>query len=173
MIKDPLESKDQLSINGREKVGIEILKNPKAFIDYSRKSYDVYKTLEDYNPTTKKRVLIVFDNMIADMKSNKNLNPEVTELLLRGGKLNICLIFISQSYFKIPKTIRLNATHYFTMKIPNKKELQQIASNHSSDIDFKDFMKIFKDYTKEPYSFLLNDTTLSSNNPLRFRKNLL
>ena len=94
-------------------------------------------------------------------------------MFLRGRKLNISLVFISQSYFKIPKTIRLNATHYFTMKIPNKKELQQIASNHSSDIDFKDFMKIFKDYTKEPYSFLLKDTTLSSNNPLRFRKNLL
>ena len=73
----------------------------------------------------------------------------------------------------MPKTVRLNATHYFIMKIPNKRELQQIASNHLSDIDFKDFMKLYKDYTKEPYSFLVNDTTLSSDNPLRFRKNLL
>ena len=71
------------------------------------------------------------------------------------------------------KTIRLNATHYFIMKIPNKRELQQVASNHLSDIDFKDFMKICKEYTKKPYSFLVNDTTLSSDNPLRFRKNLL
>ena len=73
----------------------------------------------------------------------------------------------------MPKTIRLNATHYFIMKIPSKRELQQIGSNHSSDIDFKDFMKLYKEYTNEPYSFLVNDTNLSSDNPLRFRKNLL
>ena len=71
------------------------------------------------------------------------------------------------------KTIRLNATHYFIMRIPNKRELQQIASNYYFDIDFKDFMKLYKEYTREPYSFLVNDTTLSSDNPLRFRKNLL
>ena len=73
--------------------------------------------------------------------------------------------------FKVPKNISLNATHCFIMKIPNKRELQQIASNHSSDVDFKDFMKLYKDYTKEPHSFIVNDTTLSSDNPLRFRKN--
>ena len=111
--------------------------------------------------------------MIADVESNKKLSPVVTELFLRGRKLNISLLFISQSYFKVPKTIRLNATHYFIMKIPNKKEIQQKASNHSSDIDFKNFMKLYKEYTKEPYSFLVNDMTLSSDNPLRFRKNLL
>ena len=96
------------------------------------------------------------------MESNKNLSPAVTELLFRGRKLNILLVFISQSYFKVPKTIRLNATHYFIMKIPNKRELKQIASNNLSDIYFKDFMKFYKDYTKEPYSFLVNGTTLSS-----------
>ena len=115
----------------------------------------------------------MFDDMIADMESNKKLSPKVTELFLRGRKLNISLVFISQSYFKVPKTIRLNATHYFIMKIPNKRELQQIASNHSSDTEFKDFMKLYRNHTKEPYSFLVNDTTLSSDNPLRFRKNLL
>ena len=73
----------------------------------------------------------------------------------------------------MPKTKRLNATHYFIMEISNKRELQQIASNHSSDIDFKDFTKLYKDYTKEPYSFFVNDMTLSSDNPLSFRKNLL
>ena len=129
-------------INGREKVVTEIIKNSKTFIDYSQTSDDFYENLEDYNPTNKRRVLIVFDNMIADMESNKKLSPKVTELFLRGRKLNISLVFISQSYFKVPKTIRLNATHYFIMKIPNKRELQQIASNHSSDIDFKDFMKL-------------------------------
>ena len=111
--------------------------------------------------------------MIADMESNRKLSPIVTELFLRGRKLNISLVFISQSYFKVSKTIRLNATHYFIMKIPNKLELQEIALNYLSDIGFKDFMKLCKDYTKEPYSFLVNGTTLSSDNPLRIKKNLL
>ena len=118
-------------------------------------------------------VLIVFDNMIADMINNKKLNPTVTELLIRGRKLNISIIFITQSYFKVPKDVTLSSTHFFIMKIANKRELQQIALNHSSDIDFKYFMKIFKNYTTEPYSFLVNDTTLPSDDPLRFRKNLL
>ena len=94
-------------------------------------------------------MLIVFDNMTADIESNKKLSPIVTELFLRGWKLNNSLVFTSQSHFKVPKTIRLNPTHYFIMRIPNKRELQEIASNHSSDIDFKDFMKLHKDYTKE------------------------
>ena len=89
--------------------------------------------------------------MIADIESNKNLSPVVTELLLREKKLNISLVFIPQSYFKVHKTISLNATYYFIMKIPNKRELQQIASNHSSDIEWKDFTKFYKGYTKEPY----------------------
>ena len=171
--KDPFESKYQLLINGREKVGIKYLKNSKTFIDYSQTFHDIYEDLEDNNPTKKRRVLIVFDDITPDMESNKTLSPSVIELLLRGRKLTISLVFISKSYFKVPKTIRLNATHYFIMKIPNKRELQQIASNHSSEIDFKDFMKLYKNYTKEPYSFLVNDTALSSDNPLRCRNNLL
>ena len=111
--------------------------------------------------------------MIADMINNNNLNPIVTELFTRGRKLNISIVFIMQSYFKVPKDVRLNSTHFFIMKIPNKRELQQIALNHSSDIDFKDFMEIYIKRTTEPYSFLVNDTTLPSDDPLRFRKNLL
>ena len=72
-------------------------------------------------------MLIVFDDKIADIESNEKLSPIVTELFLRGRKLNISLVFISQSYFKVPKTIRINARHYFIMKIPNKREFQQIA----------------------------------------------
>ena len=159
-IKDPFKLKCQLLIDEREKVRIENLKNPKAFVDYSQTIDDVYENLEDYNPTKKRRVLIVFDDMIADMESNKKLSPKVTELFLRGKKLNISLDFLSKSYFKVPETIRLNSTNYFIMKIPNKSELQQIASNHSFDIDSQDFMKLSKAYTKKPYSFLVNDTTL-------------
>ena len=107
------------------------------------------------------------------MINNKKLNPVVTELFIRGRKLNIPIVFITQSYFKVPKDVRLNSTHFLIMKISNRRELQQIALNHSSNIDFKDFMKIYKKCTTEPYSFLVNDTTLPSNDPLRFRKNLL
>ena len=119
MTKFIYTSEYQLLINGREKVGIKNLKNPKAFIDYSHTIDDVYENLEDYNPTKKRGVLIVFDGMIVDIKSNKTIRPTVKELFLRGRKLNISLVFISQSYFKESKTIRLNATHYFTMKIRN------------------------------------------------------
>ena len=93
----------------------------------------------------------------------KKLNPIVTELFIRGIKLNISLVFITQTYFAVPKNIRLNPTHY---------ELQQIAFNHSSDIHFKDFINLYKKYTAKPYSFLVIDTTLASDNLLRFRKNL-
>ena len=124
-------------------------------MEYSNDMQDVYKNIEDYNPIKKLKVLIIFDDMIAI----------VTELFIRGRKLNISIVFITQSYFKVPKDVRLNSTHFFIMKIPNKRELQQIALNHSSDIDFKDFMNIYKKYTKEPYSFLVNDTTLPSDDP--------
>ena len=134
---------------------------------------DVHKNIDDYNPRKKRKVLIVFDDMIADMINNKKLDTIVAESYIRGRKLNISIVFITQSYFKVPKDVRLNSTHFLIMKIRNKRELQQIALNHSSDIAFKDFMKIYKKYTKEPNSFLVNDTTLPSDDPLRFRKNLL
>ena len=110
--------------------------------------------------------------MIADMIHNKKLNSIVTELFIRGRKLNISLVFITQSYFKVPKDVRLNTTHFFIAKIPNKRELQQIVINHSSDISTRDFVNIYKKCTAEPYPFLVNDTTLASDNILRFRKNL-
>ena len=117
-------------------------------------------------------MLIVFDNMIADMIHNKKLNSILTELFLRGRKLNISFVFITQLYFKVPKDVKLNTCHFFIAKIPNKRELQQIAINHSSDINAKDFANICKKCTTERYSLLVSDTTLASNNPLRFRKNL-
>ena len=106
------------------------------------------------------------------MINNKKLNSIVTEFFIRERKLNIFLVFITQSYFKVPKDVRLNTTHFFIAKIPNKRELQQIAINHSSDISTKDFINIYRECTAEPYSFLVNDATLASENPLRFKKNL-
>ena len=170
--KDPYEAKYQYLINKRESVGINHFNDPKAFIEYSNDMHDVYKNIDDYNPDKENKILIVFDDMITDMIHNKKLNSIVTELFIRGRKLNISLVFITQSYFKVPKDVRLNTSHFFIAKIPNKRELQQIAINHSSDISTKDFENIYKKYTAEPYSFLVNGTTLASNDPLRFRKNL-
>ena len=167
------EAKYQYLINKREKVGLDQFKDPKAFMEYSNDMEDIYKNIENYNPGKKRKMLIVFDDMIVDMINNTKLNPVVTELFIRGRKLNISIVFITQSYFKVPKDIRLNSTHFFITKILNKRELQQTALNHSSDIDFKDFIKIYKKCTAEPYSFLVNDATLPSDDPLRFRKNLL
>ena len=134
--------------------------------------HDVYKNINDYNVDKDRKILLVFDDMIADIIKNKKLNSIVTELFIRGRKLNISLVFITQSYFKVPKDVRLNTSHFFIAKIPNKRELQQIAINHSSDINTKDFANIYRKCTAEPYLFLVNETTLASNNTLRFRKNL-
>ena len=101
---------------------------------------DVYRNIDEYNTDKERKILIGFDDMIADMINNKKLYSIVTDLFIRGRKLNISLVFITQSYFKVPKDVRLNSTHFFIMKIPNKRELQQIALNHSSDIDTKDFI---------------------------------
>ena len=115
--------------------------------------YDVHNNINDYNPDKENEILTAFDDMIADMINNKKLNSIVTELFIRGRKLNISLVFITQSYFKVPKDVRLNTTHFFIMKIPNKRELQQTAISHSSDIDFKDFIKIYNKCTDKPYHF--------------------
>ena len=149
------------------------MNDSKAFIEYSNDMGNFYKNIEEYNPNKKRKISIFFDDMIADMLNDKKVNPIVTELFIRGRKLKISLVFITQSYFVSPKNIRLNSLHYFIMKIPNKGELQQISFNHSSDIDFRDFMNFYKKCTAKPYSFLVIDATLASDNPLRFRKNLL
>ena len=114
---------------------------------------DVYENIDDYNPDKENKILIVFAEMIADMINNKKFNSIVFELFIRGRKLNISLVFITQSYFKVPKDIKLNTTYFFIAKIPNKTELQQIAINHSSNINTKDFANIYRKYTAEPYFF--------------------
>ena len=109
----------------------------KAFIECSNDMDDIYKNIEGCNPNKKRKILIIFDDMIADMLSNKTRNPTVTELSIRSRNLNISHVFITQFYSDVPKIIRLNSTHYFIMKIPNKLELQEIVFKHSSDIGFK------------------------------------
>ena len=170
--KDPYEAKYQFLINKRESTGLKHFNDPKAFIEYSNDMHDVYENIDECNADKERNILIVFDDMIADMISIKNANSIVTALFIRGRKINISHFFITQSYFKVPKDARLNTIHLFNVKTSNKRELQQIALNHSSDINTKDFSKIHKKYTAEPYSFLVNDTALASDNPLRIRKNL-
>ena len=115
-------------------------------------------------------MLIVFDDMIADLINNKKLNSIITELFIRRRKLSISLVFITKPFFKFPEDVRPNSTHFFILEIPNKRELQQIALNHSSGINSKDLSKIYNILIAEPYSFLVNDAKLASDNPLRFRK---
>ena len=121
--KDPYEDKYQYLINKRERVGINHLNDPKAFIEYSIDMHKVYKNIDNYNPNKENKKLIVFHDMIADMINNKMRKSIVTESFIRGRKLNICLIFITQSYFKVPKDVRNNSTYLFIMKIANKREL--------------------------------------------------
>ena len=121
----------------------QFLVNKRAFIEYSNDMQDVYKNVNKYN-VDKERKIIVFDYMIADVINNKKANSVVTELFIRARKLNISLVFITQLYFKVPKDVRLNSTHFFIMKIQNKRELQQIALNHSTNSNSKDFIKTYK-----------------------------
>ena len=135
---------------------------------------DIYKIIEEYNQNKKRKILIAFDDMIVNMVSNRKLNPIVTELFFRGRKLNISLLFTTQSYFAVAKNIRLNFTYYSIMKIPNERQLQQIAFNHSSDIDFQErWLWIFIKNALQNHLFLVIDATITSDNPLRFRKNLV
>ena len=125
--KDPYEAKYQYLIKIREKVGIDHHNDPRAYIEYLNDMHDVYRNINYYNPYKENKILIVFDDMIADTIKNKKIDSIVTELFISGRKLNISLVFITQSYFKVPKDVRLNTTHFFIAKIPNSRELQKIA----------------------------------------------
>ena len=152
-------------IKRRENAGIKHLNDLNAFIELSNSMDDVYKDIDDYNPS-------MFDDMVADIMTNKKCQAIIKELFIRCKKLHISLVFITQFYFSVPKEVRLHSTHYLITKINNKRELQNIAINHSADIDHNDFMMIYRKCTKEPCSFLTIDTTLPASDPLRFRENL-
>ena len=124
--KDPCEDKYQFLIKKTESIGLKHFNDPKSFIEYSNDMYDVYKNNNNFNLDKENKILIVFDDMIADMINNKKLNSIVTELFIRGRKQNNSLVFITQSSFKVPKDVRLNTTDFFIMKTPNKRELQKI-----------------------------------------------
>ena len=167
--KDLEEPNYQFLINKREQAGINILNDENAFIEYSNNIDDILANIENYNKKRKRKVLIVFDDMISQVMSNKKAQQVLKELFIRCRKLNISLCFLIQFYFSVPKDVRLNCTHSIIFKLNNKRELQNIAINHSADIYYKDFVKIYRDCTKEPYNFLTIDTTQPVDK--RFKKN--
>ena len=131
---DLREPKYEYLIKKRKDAGIKHLNNPNGFIECSNTMNDVYENINDYNPIRKIKKLIVFDDMIADIMDNRKFHAIIKELLIRCRKLNISLVSITQSYFSVPKDVRLNSTHYLIMKINNRRELQNIAINHFAHI---------------------------------------
>ena len=169
--KDLSEPKYQFLIEKRENAGIKNSNDPTTFIEYSNTMDDNYDNINDYNPKRKRKILVVFADMIPDIMTNKKFQSIIKELIIRCRKLNIYLVFITQSYCSVPKEVRLNSTNYLIMKIRNRRELQNTAINHSSDIDYNDVLKIYRNFAKEPYSFFTTDTTIPADDSMSFRKN--
>ena len=167
--KDTDEDKYQYLINKREQVGIKSLNDPHAFIEYSSDMNDVLEDINSYNKKRDEKVLKIFDDMIADIMRSEKFKAIVKELFIRCRKLNISIVFITQSYFRTPKDVRLNSTHYILMKISNKKELKSIAEENLSHLDFKDFLKIYNYCMRKPYSFMMVDTRPTAR--VTFKKN--
>ena len=135
--RDLNEPKYKILIKKRKDAGIKHLNDPNTMDD-------VYENIHDYNSSRKRKILIVFDDMIASIMTNKRFQAIIKKLFIICRKLSISLVFITQSYFTVPKDVRLNSTLYLTMKINNKRESQNIVINHSADIDYGDFMKIYR-----------------------------
>ena len=166
--KDIHKPKYEYLINKREQAGIKNLNDPKAFIEYSDDMDAVLDDINNYNNNRDKKVLIVFDDTIADIEYNKNFKQIIKELFYRVRKINVSIVFIMQSYFRALKDARLNSTHIL-MKISNKKELKNIAEEKSGNLDYKDFLKMYNYCTREPYSFMTIDATSTATIP--FKKN--
>ena len=167
--KDLHEPKYEYLINKREQAGIKNLDDTKAFIEYSDDMDDVLDDINNYNKNRDKKVLIVFDDMIADIEYNKNFKQVIKELFYTASKINVSIVFITQSYFRALKNARLNSTHYILMKIGNKKELKSIAEEKSGNLDYKDFLKMYNYCTREPYSFMTIDARPIAT--IQFKKN--
>ena len=130
---------------------------------------DVLDDINNYNKNRDKKVLIVFDDMIADIEYNTNFQKIIKELFYRAHKINVSIVFITQWHFRALKDARLNSTHYILMKIGNKKELKRIAEEKSGHLDYKDFLKIYNYCTREPYSFMMIDARPTAT--IQFKKN--
>ena len=162
---------DQYLINKREQAGIKNLNDLYAVIEYLSDMNDVLEDISNYNKKRDKKVLIIFDDVIADIMRSENFKAIVKQLFIRCRKLNISIIFITQSYFRTPKDARLNSTHYILMKMGNKKELKSIAEENSGHLDFKNFLKTYNYCTRDPYSFMMVDTRPTAR--VTFKKTLM
>ena len=151
--KNLSQSKYEHLIRNRENVGIKHLNDSKALIECSNTMNDVYENIDNYNLNRRRKILIVFDDMIGDIMTNKKFQSIIKELFIRCRKLNISLIFITQSYFSVPKDVRLNSTHYLIMKINNRRELQNIAINHSAELILKNLLKFTENAQENHYLF--------------------
>ena len=171
--KDLSEPKYQFLIKNCGNTWIKHSNNPNAFIECLNTIDEVYENINDYNLVRERKKVIVFDDMIADIMRNRRFQTIIKELFIRCRKLKNSLVFITQSYFSVPKDVRLNSTHYLIMNINNRRESQNIALNHSADIDYQDFMKIYWECPKKPFNFLTTNTTLPASDPLIFKKHLL
>ena len=167
--KDLHKPKYEYLINKRKQAGIKNLNDPHAFIEYPDDINDVLDDINNYNKNRDKKVLIVFDDMIADIEYNKNFKRIIKELFYRAHKINVSIVFITQSYFRALKDARLNSTHYVLMKIGNKKELKRIAEEKSGHLDYKYFLEMYNYCIKEPYSFMAIDARSTATIP--FKKN--
>ena len=168
-MKDLHEPKYEYLINKREQVGIKTLNDHHAFIEYSDDMNDVLNDVNNYNKHRDKKVLIVFDDMIADIEYNKNFKRIIKELFYRARKINVSIAFITQSYFRALKDATLNSTHYILMKIGYKKELKKIAEEKSGHLDYKNFLKIYNYCTRKSYSFMTIDARPTAS--VTFKKN--
>ena len=167
--KDIHEPKYEYLINKREQAGIKNLNDSHAFVEYSDDMNDVLHDINDYNKNRDKKVLIVFDDMIADIEYNKNFKRIIKELFYRARKINVSIVFMTQSYFRALKDARLNRTHYILVRIGNKKELKRITEEKSGHLDYKDFFKMYNYCTKDLFSFMTIDTRPIAT--IQFKKN--
>ena len=152
--KDLEELKYEFLINKREKARINFNNDSNAFFEYSNSMDDILPNIEDYNKKRRRKVLIIFDDMISDAMSDKRAQKILKDLFIGCRRLNISLCFLTESYFSVPRDVRLNCTHYILFKLNNKIELQSIAINHSADIDYNDFIKIYRQSTQDPFHLL-------------------
>ena len=171
--KDLHEPKYEYLINKREQAGIKNLNDPRAFIEYSDDMNDVLDDINNYNKNRDKKVLIVFDDMIADIEYNKNFKRIIKKLFYRARKINVSIVFITQFYFRALKDARLNSTHYILMKIGNKKELKRIAEEKSGHLEYKDFLEMYNYCIKKPYSFMTIDARPTATIPFKKKFNEL
>ena len=171
--KDLSKARYEFLIKKREDVGIKCCNDPNAFSECSNRMDDIYQNIDDYNPSRKRKILTVFDDMIADIMTNKKFQVIVKELFIRRKKVNISLLFITRSYFPVPKdVIKFNILFDYEDQ-QQKRITKNIAINHATDIDYNNFVRIYRECIRKPYSVLTIDPTLPASDPLRFRKNLL